>query len=166
MGRIQLWASLALIWAALSWTLGTLLSKYTKVSVDPFTATGWQMLLAGLVNFGGAAALGEIGKAHWNLPAIGAIAYLVTGGSLLGFTAYIWLLEHVATAKVATYAYVNPIIAVILGTLVLREPIDIFIIAGTLVIVVGVVLVTTANVKKVRPVAATAPAEHEAVEVS
>jgi drug/metabolite transporter (DMT)-like permease len=150
LGRMQLWGSLALIWAALSWTLGTLLSKYTKVSVDPFTATGWQMLLAGLVNLSGAVVAGDLGKVHWNWPAIGAIAYLVTGGSLLGFTAYIWLLEHVATAKVATYAYVNPVIAVILGTIVLHEPIDVFIIAGTLVIVVGVVLVTTANVKKVK----------------
>jgi drug/metabolite transporter (DMT)-like permease len=167
MGRIQLWASLALIWAALSWTLGTQLSKYTRVSVDPFTAPGWQMLIAGLVNFGGAAALGEIGKAHWNLPSIGAIAYLVTGGSLLGFTAYIWLLEHVATAKVATYAYVNPVIAVILGALVLHEPVDIYIIAGTLVIVIGVVLVTTANVKKVVSAPATATAQvHEEVGVN
>jgi drug/metabolite transporter (DMT)-like permease len=167
LGRMQLWGSLALIWAALSWTLGTLLSKYTKVSVDPFTATGWQMLLAGLVNLGDATIAGDLTKIHWNAPAIGAITYLVTGGSLLGFTAYIWLLEHVATAKVATYAYVNPVIAVILGTIVLHEPIDAFIIAGTLVIVVGVVLVTTANVKKVKPASTpVAPEEREAVEVS
>jgi drug/metabolite transporter (DMT)-like permease len=151
LGRMELFACLALIWAALSWTLGTLLSKYTKVSVDPFTATGWQMLLAGVVNLVAAAGFGELAKAHWTPTAIGAIAYLVTGGSLLGFTAYIWLLEHVATAKVATYAYVNPVIAVILGTLILHEPVDRYIVIGTLVIIAGVILVTTANVKKMTP---------------
>lgn len=168
LGRMEMFACLALIWAALSWTLGTLLSKYTKVSVDPFTATGWQMLLAGVVNLLGAATFGELSKAHWTPTAIGAIAYLVTGGSLLGFTAYIWLLEHVATAKVATYAYVNPVIAVILGTLILREPIDRYIVIGTLVIIAGVILVTTANVKKMVPAAvkSTESAHRESVEVS
>ena len=151
LGRIELIGCVVLIWAALSWTLGTLLSKYTKVSVDPFTATGWQMLIAGLVNLSGAAFFGEIGRAHWNAAAIGSIAYLVTGGSLLGFTAYIWLLDHVPTAKVATYAYVNPVIAVILGTVFLHEPFDIYILIGTAVIVAGVGLVTTANVKKLEP---------------
>jgi len=121
LGRMEFIGCLVLIWAALSWTLGTLLSKYTKVSVDPFTATGWQMLIAGLVNLSGAAFFEEFGRAHWNAAAIGSIAYLVTGGSLLGFTAYIWLLDHVPTAKVATYAYVNPVIAVTLGVLVLGE---------------------------------------------
>jgi drug/metabolite transporter (DMT)-like permease len=149
LGRMELIGCLVLIWAALSWTLGTLLSKYTSVSVDPFTATGWQMLLSGIVNASAAALFGNFAQAHWNAEAIGSIAYLVTGGSLLGFTAYIWLLEHVATGKVATYAYVNPVIAVILGAVFLHEKVDPFIAAGTAIIVAGVVLVTTANVKKV-----------------
>lgn len=166
LGRMELLGCLVLIVAALSWTCGTLLSKYSKVSVDPFTATGWQMFCAGMFNLAGAAVLGQIGEAHWNWAAIGSIAYLVTGGSLLGFTAYIWLLEHVATAKVATYAYVNPVIAVILGTIFLHEPLDAYILAGTAVIVGGVVLVTTSNVKKMRPAPAATPAEPTALEVS
>jgi drug/metabolite transporter (DMT)-like permease len=149
LGRMELIGCLVLIWAALSWTLGSLLSKYTNVSVDPFTATGWQMLLSGIVNASAAALLGNFAQAHWNAEAIGSIGYLITFGSLLGFTAYIWLLEHVATGKVATYAYVNPVIAVILGAVFLHEKVDVFIVAGTAVIVAGVVLVTTANVKKV-----------------
>ncbi len=149
--RQQLWAAVALIFAALSWTTGSIVSKRTKVSVDIFAATGWQMLLAGCVNLGLAGALGDIHKTEWVGESIGAIAYLVVGGSLLGFTAYIWLLEHVPTAKVATYAYVNPMVAVFLGWLVLHEKVDAFILAGSAVIVAGVVLVTTSKVKKPEP---------------
>jgi drug/metabolite transporter (DMT)-like permease len=70
----------------------------------------------------------------------------VVFGSWIGYTAYIWLLKHVPTPKVATYAYVNPIVAVLLGWVVLRERFDHFMLAGTIVIVGAVVLVTTAKV--------------------
>ena len=75
-----------------------------------------------------------------------AVLYLVVFGSWIGYTAYIWLLKHVPTPKVATYAYVNPIVAVILGWIVLHERFDRFMLAGTIVIVAAVVLVTTAKV--------------------
>jgi drug/metabolite transporter (DMT)-like permease len=147
--RQQLWAAIALMFAALSWTTGSIVSKRTKVSVDIFTATGWQMLLAGFVNLGLAALLGDITKTQWVGESVAAIAYLVVGGSLFGFTAYIWLLEHVPTAKVATYAYVNPMVAVFLGWLILHEKVDAYILTGSAVIVAGVILVTTSKVKRV-----------------
>jgi drug/metabolite transporter (DMT)-like permease len=65
----------------------------------------------------------------------------------VGYTAYIWLLKHVPTPKVATYAYVNPLVALSLGWLVLNEQLDTFVLAGTVVIVAGVALVTTAKVQ-------------------
>lgn len=164
--RQQLWAALALIFAALSWTIGSLASKRTKVGVDIFAATGWQMFLAGWVNLGLAAILGDIPKTEWTGEGIAAIAYLVVGGSLIGFTAYIWLLEHVATAKVATYAYVNPMVAVFMGWLFLNERVDAYILAGSAVIVAGVVLVTTSKVKKVQPAATAKEAELPACEVA
>src|SRR5262249_54788175 len=95
LGNIQLAASIALMLAALSWTIGSLISKYSKFSIDVFAATGWQMLGAGLVNTVLALAFGSYSRAHWTPAAIGAITYLVIGGSLLGLTSYIWLLEHV-----------------------------------------------------------------------
>lgn len=150
-GRQQLIASIALLFAALSWVIGSLLSKRTKLSVDPFVATGWEMLLAGLVNLGIAGAFGEITQGEWTRDAILAIGYLVTGGSLLGFTAFIWLLEHVPTAKVATYSYINPMVAVFMGWAFLNEKIDAYIAAGSAVIVVGVILVTMAKVHRVEP---------------
>jgi drug/metabolite transporter (DMT)-like permease len=73
--------------------------------------------------------------------------YLVICGSLIGYTAYIWLLAHVSTSKVSTYAYVNPVVAVFLGWLVLREPVDAYIVAGSVIVIASVVLVTTSKVR-------------------
>ena len=87
----------------------------------------------------------------WTARGLGAVAYLVVFGSWMGFSAYIWLLEHVPTAKVATYAYVNPVVAVFLGWLVLKETVDAYVFAGTVVIVAAVVLVTTARIKGRKP---------------
>jgi drug/metabolite transporter (DMT)-like permease len=80
-----------------------------------------------------------------------AVLYLVVFGSWVGYTAYIWLLKHVSTQKVATYAYVNPIVAVFLGWLVLRERFDGYIFAGSVVIIAAVALVTTAKVHTREP---------------
>ncbi|MGA7443980.1 MAG: EamA family transporter, partial [Candidatus Sulfotelmatobacter sp.] len=83
--------------------------------------------------------------------------YLVVCGSWIGYTAYIWLLEHVPTSKVSTYAYVNPVVAVFLGWLILHERVDRFIGMGSVVVVLSVILVTSAKVKE-RAVAEQLPA--------
>jgi drug/metabolite transporter (DMT)-like permease len=88
---------------------------------------------------------------------VGAILYLVVCGSWIGYTAYIWLLQHVPTSKVSTYAYVNPVVAVFLGWLVLHERIDRYIVMGSAIIIASVVLVTSAKVSK-RTVAEELPA--------
>jgi drug/metabolite transporter (DMT)-like permease len=75
------------------------------------------------------------------------IAYLVVFGSWIGYSAYIYLLEHVPTPKVATYAYVNPIVAVFLGWIILREHVDIFMLLGTAIIIASVALVNTSKLK-------------------
>jgi drug/metabolite transporter (DMT)-like permease len=105
------------------------------------------MVIAGLVNLTAAAVMGEFSEAHWTSQAIGAIAYLVVFGSWVGFSAYIWLLQHVSMSKVATYAYVNPVVAVFLGWIVLRERVDGYILAGTAIVVISVALVTQSKVK-------------------
>jgi len=148
-GRGVLFGALILVGASLSWATGSVLSRRWDLKVDPFSATGWEMLIAGVVNLGIALALGDHHTVVWTARGIGAIAYLITAGSLIGLTAYIWLLNHVPTAKVATYAYVNPIVAVLLGWLVLNEQVDAFIAAGTVVILASVWLVNTSKVHKV-----------------
>jgi drug/metabolite transporter (DMT)-like permease len=148
-GRGVLFGALILVGASLSWATGSVFSRRWDLKVDPFAATGWEMLCAGVVNLGISLALGDQHTVVWTARGIGAIAYLITAGSLIGLTAYVWLLNHVPTAKVATYAYVNPIVAVFLGWLVLNEQVDSYIFAGTVVILASVWLVNTSKVHKV-----------------
>jgi drug/metabolite transporter (DMT)-like permease len=163
LGRLQLVGALILIFASLSWALGSILSHRWTLSVDVFTAAGWQMLLGGVVNTVIATLTGQFSRAAWTASAMWAIAYLVVSGSLVGFTAYIWLLEHVPPPKVATYAYVNPIVAVFLGWLLLRETVDVFTLIGTVVIISSVALVNTAKLKRETAQAPAEPAEVPAV---
>jgi len=80
------------------------------------------------------------------------VVYLIVAGSWVGYTAYIWLLQHVPTSKVSTYAYVNPVVAVFLGWLVLSERIDAFIVWGSVITVAAVVMVTISKVTMKEPV--------------
>jgi drug/metabolite transporter (DMT)-like permease len=145
-GRRELWWSLALIGGSFSWALGSVLSKKWP-SKDPFSATAWQVVFAGLGNFIYAILFERTSDVIWTARGVSAILYLVVCGSWIGYTAYIWLLQHVPTSKVATYAYVNPVVAVFLGWLVLHERIDHFILMGTAIVVASVVLVTSAKIK-------------------
>ncbi len=146
-GHAQLIGSFVLLGASVSWATGSVLSKRWKLSVDAFAATGWEMTFAGTINVLVGLAFGDQHRAVWSHRGLGAIIYLVIFGSWAGFTAYVWLLEHVPTTKVTTYAYVNPVVAVFLGWLVLDERITGFILAGTVIIVAAVAIVTGAELK-------------------
>lgn len=141
-GRRDLFASLGLMLGSLSWAIGSVLSRRFKLGVGPFAATGWEMALAGGANSLIALSTGGFRHADWSRTGWLAVGYLVTFGSLVGFTAYIWLLEHVPTPKVATYAYVNPVVAVFLGWLIGGERIDRYMLLGMAVIIAAVILVT------------------------
>lgn len=145
-GHVVLVGAGILIFASLSWAIGSIVSRRSNLKVDPFSATAWEMLLAGIVNLAISLALGDHHRVVWTTRGVSALAYLVVAGSWIGFTAYIWLLNHVPTAKVATYAYVNPIVAVFLGWLILHEAVDTYTLAGAVVIVASVWLVNTSKV--------------------
>lgn len=147
LGHRELWASLSLIGGSFSWALGSVLSKRWQSGMDVFSATGWQVTAAGVGNFLFAIFNGDFSHTTWTARSLGAVAYLVVCGSWIGYTAYIWLLEHVPTSKVSTYAYVNPVVAVFLGWLILHERVDRFILAGSAVVILSVILVTSAKVK-------------------
>lgn len=147
LGRVQFWASISLLGGSFSWALGSVLAKKWKSpDVDPFAATAWQMIAAGAANFLAALALGDPSRVVWTSRGIGAMLYLVVFGSWVGYTAYIWLLGHVPTSKVSTYAYVNPVVAVFLGWLVLHERVSAYILAGSAIVVASAALVTSAQV--------------------
>jgi drug/metabolite transporter (DMT)-like permease len=148
LGRVQFWASISLLGGSFSWALGSVLAKKWKSSdVDPFSATAWQMIAAGVANLLVAFALGDPSRIAWTARGIAATLYLVVFGSWVGYTAYIWLLGHVPTSKVSTYAYVNPVVAVFLGWLVLHERVSAYILAGSAIVVASVALVTSAQVR-------------------
>jgi drug/metabolite transporter (DMT)-like permease len=161
MGHRELWASISLIFGSFTWALGSVLSKRWQSGMDVFSATGWQVVAAGAGNFIFALFAGDLSRVKWTPRGLGAVAYLVVCGSWIGYNAYIWLLKHVPTSKVSTYAYVNPVVAVFLGWLILHERVDRFILAGSAIVVLSVVLVTSAKVKE-----KTALAELPAVEAA
>jgi len=147
LGRAQFWASLSLLLASFSWALGSVLSKRWQSGTDPLSATGWQMTFAGLGNLLFAAFAGNFSRVVWTPRGISAVLYLVVCGSWIGYTAYIFLLQHVPTSKVSTYAYVNPVVAVFLGWLVMHERVDAYILVGSAIVIASVILVTSAKVK-------------------
>ena len=147
-GSTELWSSLSLVGGSFSWALGSVLAKKWKSpEIDPFSATAWEIIAAAIANLLFSFAVGGFSHVVWTSRGVGAILYLVVGGSWIGYTAYIWLLGHVPTSKVSTYAYVNPVVAVFLGWLILHEPIDAYILAGSAIVIASVILVTSAEVK-------------------
>jgi len=147
LGHRELWWSLGLQLGSFSWALGSVLSKkWQTAAVDPFSATAWQVIFAGIANLIFALLVEKPSNVTWTFRGVAAILYLVVCGSWIGYTAYIWLLQHVPTSKVSTYAYVNPVVALFLGWLVLHERIDRYILMGSAIIVASVVLVTSAKV--------------------
>ncbi len=147
MGHRELWASFSLIAGSFSWALGSVLSKRWQSGMDVFSATAWQIIAAGAGNLIFALIAGDLSRVTWTTRGISATLYLVVCGSWIGYTAYIWLLKHVPTSKVSTYAYVNPVVAVFLGWLILHERVDRFILAGSAIVVLSVILVTSAKVR-------------------
>jgi drug/metabolite transporter (DMT)-like permease len=148
LGNKELWWSVALIFGSLSWALGSVLAKKWQSGPPTVATTAWQVLFAGMANLAFALSKHDLSRVTLTHRGIAAVAYLVIGGSLIGYTAYIYILGHAPTAKVSTYAYVNPVVAVFLGWLVLHEKIDGYILAGSAIVIASVVLVTGASVRK------------------
>ena len=132
-----------MISATMAWTLGSFLSKRLPLPADPFVATVWEMGLAGAFLLAGAVAFGEygqLGSDAFALHSVLAWAYLVVLGSLVGFSAYAWLLRAAPISLVVTHQYVNPLVAIALGMAFLGERPSPWTLAGA-ALVVGAVYV-------------------------
>jgi len=106
------------------------------------------MLAGGIMLFLVSAAFGEFGRfdvRHVSSGAWWALAYLIVVGSIIGFTAYVWLLHHQSPTKVGTYAYVNPVVAVVVGYFLGGEELGMRTVVGTALVIVSVVMITTAR---------------------
>lgn len=140
----------ALLGGPLSWAVGSIVSRRARLSMNSFVAAAWQMLIAGFVCTVLGSLMGEWCEFHLTVRAAGSLAWLITGGSLLGYTGFVYLIEHVPVAKVSSYSYVNPMVAVLLGILLLGERPERAEFVGMIGIVIAVFLLTTAKVT-VRP---------------
>jgi drug/metabolite transporter (DMT)-like permease len=130
--------------ASFMWAFGSFLSPRLPLPRDPFAATAWEML-AGGVALTTVALIAysphQLNPAHYSARSLFGWAYLVVLGSLIGYSAYVWLLANAPIAQVSTYAYVNPVIAIALGAIVLGESITWRIVGGALLIIAAVAIV-------------------------
>src|SRR5947199_3569478 len=135
------------------WSAGSLYSRVAKHAPSPFLTAAQQMICGGNLLLIAGAITGELPRLHpgsISLLSAGSFVYLVLIGAVIGYTAYIWLLRHCDPAKVATYAYVNPIVAVLLGTLFAGETVTVRTLIAAALIIGSVALIITAQQLRAR----------------
>jgi drug/metabolite transporter (DMT)-like permease len=143
--------AIALIVAAMSWSVSSALTRKLPLPDSKVMSSGAQMLAGGVFLALTAAALGEFRNFRpWTVSreAWLALLYLIVAGSIVAFTAYVWLIHHESPTKVGTYAYVNPVVAVLLGHFLGGEALGLRTIAGTAFVLIGVVAIATTRAKK------------------
>jgi drug/metabolite transporter (DMT)-like permease len=143
--------AVALIVASMSWSVASVLTRKLPLPPSKVMSSGAQMLAGGVFLALTAAALGEFRNFHPWAVSRGAwlsLLYLIVAGSIIGYTAYVWLIHHESPTKVGTYAYVNPVVAVLVGYFLGGEGLGVRTILGTLFILISVVVITTTRAKK------------------
>jgi len=143
---IDMMGAVALIIASISWSLGSVLTRKLTLPTSKVMSSGAQMLAGGVFLVLTAGALGEFRSFHPLAVSLGAwlaLVYLIVAGSIIAFTAYVWLIHHESPTKVATYAYVNPVVAVLLGYFLGGESLGLRTILGTLFVLTSVVVITS-----------------------
>jgi drug/metabolite transporter (DMT)-like permease len=142
--------AVALIVAAMSWSIASALTRKVPLPESKIVSSGAQMLAGGVFLAAISCALGECRNFHLASVSRGAwiaLVYLIVAGSIIAFTAYVWLLHHESLTKVGTYAYVNPVVAVVLGYFLGGEELGLRTILGTVLVLVSVVVITTTKAR-------------------
>lgn len=150
-GHVDRVGAVVIILGALTWSAGSLYSRGAPLPKRPLVSAGLGALCGGILLLVASAVGGELGDARWTSDALLALGYLVVMGSLVGFTAYVWLLRVAPTSLVATYAYVNPIVAVVLGWALLGEEVTLQMGVAGAAIVVSVALILRASGRALEP---------------
>jgi drug/metabolite transporter (DMT)-like permease len=151
-GRVDVVSMLMIVGAAISWSIGSFMSRRLDMPHDPLASTGVQMLVGGVALLATGALTGEtVRPEEFSTESLLSLGYLIVFGSVLAYTAYTWVLIHASVSRVSTYAYVNPVVAVFLGWLLLRETVDLTMIIGAAVIIVSVWMVIRTESRKPKP---------------
>ncbi len=167
-GSVDRLGALVIVLSAMCWAAGSLYSRGAPLPRRPLVSAGLASLCGGILLAGSSAIAGEFGEAVWTSDALLALGYLIVAGSLVGFTAYAWLLRSAPTSLVSTYAYVNPIVAVALASVLLDESITLQIVVAGAAVLVSVAMILRSSgtslepgrgLRTRRPVAASAAAE-------
>jgi drug/metabolite transporter (DMT)-like permease len=143
--------AVALVVAAMSWSVASVLTRKLTLPTSKAMSSAAQMLMGGILLALAAALFREFRGFHIQAVSRGAwfaLAYLIVAGSIVGFTAYVWLIHHESPTKVGTYAYVNPVVAVIVGYFLGGESVGPRTLLGTLLVLVSVVVITIARAPK------------------
>jgi drug/metabolite transporter (DMT)-like permease len=143
---IDLVGALAVLGASFAWAVGSIYARHARLPASPLLSTGMEMLTGGLLLLGASVLAGDWTRIHVDsisARSLLAYGYLIGIGSLVGFTAYAWLLKHAPPARVATYAYVNPVIAVFLGWALAGEPLTLQTLIAAAIIVGAVAVIIT-----------------------
>jgi drug/metabolite transporter (DMT)-like permease len=143
-----------LLIAALSWASGSLFARRAPLPDRPLVGTGMEMIAGGLVCLIVSAAAGEFADlelARISAPSVIGVAYLIVFGSWVGFAAYVWLLRAARTSLVSTYAYVNPVVAVFLGWVILDEAITLRTVVAGGIVLAAVALIVSAQPRRAEP---------------
>jgi drug/metabolite transporter (DMT)-like permease len=145
-GGAEPWSALALLGASVCWASGSLYARTAPLPRRPLVATGMEMIAGGVCLLLVGLVLGEPARLHadaFTPAAVGSVVYLTLAGSLIGFTSYVWLLGVAPISLVSTYAYVNPVVAVLLGWALLGEPLTARLAVAGTAIVLAVGLIAT-----------------------
>jgi len=140
-GGAPLWSLLLVVVSSATWAVGAFLSGRLPMPRDSLAATSYEMLFGGLILLPIGLATTNPHFSQFSARSIGGFVYLVTFGSVIGYTAFVWLLDNAPIGKVATYAYVNPVVAIALGAIVLHEPLTWTIGAGAVLVLACVAIV-------------------------
>ena len=147
-GSFDLRGAMFAFGASIAWATGSLYSRNAPLPKRPFVGNGMQQLLGGALLLLVGTLVGELGSIdidEFSRASLLALGYLIVFGSLIAFTAYLWLLRSARTTLVATYAYVTPVVAVFLGWLILDEPVGLRTIVAAAVIVIAVALIVSSG---------------------
>jgi drug/metabolite transporter (DMT)-like permease len=132
---------LSILGAVVAWAFGSVYSKYKKINLNPLMNAAVQMLIAGTGMTLLGIMLGEPSKLYYTSDGLLALGYLILVGSIFGYGSYIYSIAHLPLSLVSTYAYINPVIALFLGWLILDEKLDFIVLIAAVVIIGGVLLV-------------------------